>query len=85
MVFRLLTHTSAHSPLKYQCLKICVQIIVECQNQEMSEGRIRGQKSPCRELEGKGLCAKLSLNPHIAHTAIEFVFTDNLWVVCVKM
>lgn len=51
----------------------------------MSEVRMRGQKSPGRELVGKGLCDKLSLKPHIAHTAIEFVFADNLRVVCVKI
>lgn len=47
--------------------------------------RIRGQESPGRELVGKGVCDKLSLKPHIAHTAIEFVFTDNLREVCVKI
>lgn len=58
---------------------------MQCQNQEMSEVRIRGQKSPGGELVGKGLCDKLSLKPHITHAAIECVFTDNLWVVCVKI
>jgi len=46
---------------------------------------MRGQKSPGRELVGKGLCDKLSLKACIAHAAMEFVFTDNLWVVCVKI
>lgn len=56
---------------------------MQCENQEMSEVRIWGQKLPGGELVGEG--AKLSLKTRITPPAIEFVFTDNLWLVYVKI